>query len=93
MTFPPEPIIAEPNGGEPKDGPEEPTGYSDAHETVARMNQLIRLAVQRHKRAGVPICGWKDGRLVIIQPEDIPEYPDEPDEICEMPLSSSIDNR
>ena len=47
-----------------------------------RVNDLVRIldamreavseALARHKFAGNPVAAWKDGRVVWIQPEDIP---------------------
>jgi hypothetical protein len=47
-----------------------------------RVNDLTRIldamragvseALARHKFAGNPVAAWKDGRVVWIQPEDIP---------------------
>lgn len=32
----------------------------------------VRDALRRHKQAGNPIAVWRDERVVILQPEDIP---------------------
>jgi len=40
------------------------------------IEEILRRAVQHallmHKRAGNPIATWKDGKVVIIPPEEIP---------------------
>lgn len=36
------------------------------------LNRAVRDALQMHKRMGNPVCGWRDGQIVRIQPEDIP---------------------
>jgi hypothetical protein len=36
-----------------------------------RMASATRAAVLTHKRAGNPIAIWRDGDVVIVQPEDI----------------------
>lgn len=36
------------------------------------MGRAVREALLEHKRAGNPIAAWQDGRVVWIQPEDIP---------------------
>ena len=36
--------------------------------------RAVRDAVMRHKRLGNPIAAWRDGQVVWIQPEDIPEW-------------------
>ena len=35
------------------------------------LQQALRHALLMHKRAGNPIASWRDGKVVIIQPEDI----------------------
>lgn len=51
---------------------------------IPRMLRALRLAVRdalhRHKLAGNPVAVWRDGRVVWIQPEDIPEPADIDDE-------------
>ncbi len=34
----------------------------------------VREALLRHKRDGHPVAIWRDGRVVWIPPEEIPEY-------------------
>lgn len=41
-------------------------------EVEEALNEAVRQALLDHKRAGNPIAGWKDGRLAIIPPEEIP---------------------
>jgi hypothetical protein len=45
-------------------------------EDIPRILEALRLAVReallRHKQAGNPVAVWRDGRVVWIQPEDIP---------------------
>jgi hypothetical protein len=36
------------------------------------LNEAVRLALLDHKRSGNPIAGWRDGKMVIILPEEIP---------------------
>lgn len=31
----------------------------------------INDALLKHKQAGNPVCGWKDGKVFWVQPEDI----------------------
>lgn len=38
----------------------------------------IRDELRMHKRLGHSIVTWRDGKVVWIPPEEIPEYPDEP---------------
>jgi hypothetical protein len=41
------------------------------------IEEAVREALKRHKRAGNPIVVWRDGEMHWIQPEDI-RLPDEP---------------
>ena len=49
---------------------------SDRFNDDELMDQALRDAVNDalldHKRAGNPICVWRDGKVVWIQPQDIP---------------------
>lgn len=36
------------------------------------LRRAVRSALLEHKRAGNPIASWKDGKVVLIRPEDIP---------------------
>ena len=38
---------------------------------LSAVREGAREAVIMHKRLGNPIAGWRDGKVVIIQPEDI----------------------
>jgi hypothetical protein len=37
----------------------------------AAITEAVREAVLRHKRLGNPIAVWKDGKVVIVPPEEI----------------------
>ena len=41
------------------------------------MARAVSAALLQHKRAGNPICEWRDGKVVWIAPADIPEPEDE----------------
>jgi hypothetical protein len=43
------------------------------------MRQAVREALLRHKRLGNPIAVWREGRVVWLAPEEIPEELSEPD--------------
>ena len=45
----------------------------------AAMKRGVRDALRRHKLLGEPIAVWRDGKVVIVPPEEIvvPELPDE----------------
>jgi hypothetical protein len=57
--------------------PAERAGDLDRIERALRA--AVRDALLRHKRDGDPVAVWRDGRVVWIQPDDIP-IPDEPAE-------------
>ncbi len=42
-----------------------------AKRIVAVAERAIRKALREHKRAGNPIAVWRDGKVVILQPEEI----------------------
>jgi hypothetical protein len=35
--------------------------------------EAVAEAILQHKRAGNPICEWRNGRVVWIEPADIPD--------------------
>ena len=37
------------------------------------MGVAIREALRQHKRAGSPVAVWRDGQVVWVPPEEIPE--------------------
>ncbi len=46
--------------------------FTDNGEQIQEALQLaLQHALLMHKRAGNPIASWQDGKVVIIQPEDI----------------------
>jgi len=40
-------------------------------EIAAYLQEAIKNALKMHKAAGNPIAVWKDGKVVLISPEDI----------------------
>jgi hypothetical protein len=36
------------------------------------LSDAVEEALLQHKRAGNPVCEWRDGKVVWIAPEDIP---------------------
>jgi len=44
---------------------------SRAEEIEAVLRRAVQHALLMHKRAGNPIASWKDGKVVIIPPEEI----------------------
>ena len=51
---------------------------------IPRISRALRLAVQealqRHKRDGNPVAVWRNGRVEWIQPEDIPDPTELPED-------------
>jgi hypothetical protein len=44
---------------------------------VRALRRALRDALLDHKRAGNPVCEWRDGRVVWVRPEDIPDLDDD----------------
>lgn len=42
------------------------------------MREAVREALLRHKRLGQPVAVWRDGRAVLLPPEEIPTEMVEP---------------
>jgi hypothetical protein len=36
------------------------------------LRRAVRQALRMHKRAGNPVAGWRDGKVVVIPAEEIP---------------------
>jgi len=45
--------------------------YLTGEEIDGLVRKAVREAVLDHKRAGNPVAAWKDGKVVIIPPEEI----------------------
>ncbi len=45
--------------------------FSDRGLLTSLIQRAVHEAVQEHKRAGNPVAGSVDGKVVIFQPEDI----------------------
>jgi hypothetical protein len=41
------------------------------HRLEQALRRAVRAALLEHKRAGNPVASWKDGRVVLIPPEEI----------------------
>jgi len=52
----------------------------DIPRALQALQQAIREALLDHKRAGNPVAIWQDGRVVWVQPEDIPEASQSPED-------------
>ncbi len=55
-------------------GKEESLFVRYADEITPAYHRAVREAMLKHKRAGVPAVIERDGKIVYLQPEDIPEY-------------------
>lgn len=52
--------------------------FQEGTEVDEALRRAGREAIRRHKRGGVPLVVWKDGRVVHVPPEELPDLPDEP---------------
>jgi hypothetical protein len=48
----------------------------DIPRILAALRKAVQAALRAHKLAGNPVVIWKEGKVVWIQPEDIPDFPD-----------------
>jgi hypothetical protein len=49
----------------------------DVEKMIAEMRAAVQEALARHKRLGNSIAVWRDGRVVVLPPDEIPdEIPD-----------------
>jgi len=46
---------------------------NDLPRIMEAISRAIRDAVLAHKRAGNPVAVWRDGQVVWLQPEEIPD--------------------
>jgi hypothetical protein len=40
------------------------------------LTRAVRAALRQHKQAGNPISVWRDGQVVWLAPDEIPDLPD-----------------
>ena len=38
---------------------------------ILAAQEAVRTALRDHKRAGNPVAGWRDGKVVLVPPEQI----------------------
>ena len=48
--------------------------FAEGVEIDRALRRGVRLALLEHKRAGNPIAEWRDGKVVWVPPEEIPDY-------------------
>ncbi|MCF6153115.1 MAG: hypothetical protein E3K38_12665 [Candidatus Kuenenia stuttgartiensis] len=46
--------------------------FEDKEKRTRALSKAIYKALLQHKKAGNPVVLWKDGKIIWIQPEDIP---------------------
>ena len=56
----------------PADADLTPDRAEDLPRILRALRQAVREALHRHKVDGDPVAVWRDGRVVWIQPDDIP---------------------
>jgi hypothetical protein len=49
---------------------------SDKTRIETAVRRAVWEAIARHKRAGNPIAVWRDGKVVWLSPEEIPDSPE-----------------
>lgn len=47
--------------------------FDDTHRITRAFDEAVRDALLEHKRLGNPVAIWRDGKVVILPPEEIPE--------------------
>lgn len=57
---------------EPATPPDPAERLEDLPRILRAMTGAVREALRRHKEAGNPVAVWRDGRVVWVEPEDIP---------------------
>jgi hypothetical protein len=40
------------------------------------LRSAVRDALARHKKAGNPVAVWRDGKVIWLRPEEIPDSPE-----------------
>ena len=55
-----------------------PERLQDDQWVTAAIQRGARSALIKHKALGVPIATWRDGKVVLVPPEEI-EIPEEPE--------------
>jgi hypothetical protein len=46
--------------------------FADGTAIDKALQQAFQEAVLRHRQAGVPMVFWKDGKITLVPPEDVP---------------------
>jgi hypothetical protein len=53
------------------DGRDIPRLFEDDQAIEDALATGVRQALREHKQAGVPVVEWRDGRVVVVPPEEI----------------------
>ena len=64
----------------PNSGPTPAERAGDLDRIERALRAAVRDALERHKRDGDPVAVWREGRVVWLQPEEIPSSSDESNE-------------
>ena len=59
----------------PNTGPTPAERVADPDRIERALRAAVRDALLRHKRDGDPVAIWREGRVVWLQPDEIPELP------------------
>ena len=46
--------------------------FNNGREIDEALQEAVKKALLQHKKAGNPVASWEDGKIVWIQPENIP---------------------
>lgn len=46
--------------------------FKDKDKITGALSKAVNEALLQHKKAGNPVASWEDGKIVWLQPEDIP---------------------
>jgi hypothetical protein len=45
--------------------------FRDGKEIDSALRNAVQQALLQHKKAGNPVAEWRDGKVILIKPEDI----------------------
>jgi hypothetical protein len=49
---------------------------ADKGKVETALRSAVRDALARHKKAGNPVAVWRDGKVIWLKPEEIPDPPE-----------------
>jgi len=62
--------------------------FEDTREVTRRFAVAVREALLDHKRAGNPVAIWRDGKVVIVPPDEIVVWEDDAPAPRKRPLAT-----